>query len=152
MDVDVKILWLLFGVFCFAMEAMGLAGFGLFFAGLGAICLTLVMHFAGTPEQTEIIAQFAWFFAFTAIWTAILWQPIKQYRMRKRSTDFSNIVGDRATVVEGNLEKGKEGKVKWSGTLMLAELATDSEIETLEQGTTVIVKEVRGNVFVVDKL
>ena len=150
MELDVKILWLIFGVFCFAMEALGLAGFGLFFAGLGAISLTLVMHFGGMPEQTEIIAQFAWFFALTAVWTAILWQPIKQYRMRKRSTDFSNIVGDKAVVVEGALEKGKEGKVKWSGTIMLAEIDSASSAESFDEGASLVVKRVEGNRLFVD--
>lgn len=150
MVMDIAIYWLIFGAFCFALEAFGLTGFGLFFAGLGAISLAILMQL-GTPTNTEFVAQFAWFFGFTAVWTAVLWQPIKMLRMRKRSSDYSNMVGDRCTVVEMPLIANKEGRVKWSGTMMIAELITGSQTVEVAIGDAVVIKEVKGNKLFVDK-
>ena len=151
MTVDIAIYWLIFAAVCFGLEALGLSGIGFFFAGLGAVSLAVLMQ-TGTPEHTAIIAQFAWFFGFTALWAAIFWKPIKQYRMRKRQSDYSNIVGDRAIVVETPLTPKVEGKVKWSGAVMLAELVSDSEATEIAVDTAVVIKKVKGNKLFVDVL
>ena len=150
-EITTAIYWLMVGVLCFALEAIGLTGAGLFFAGLGALCLAVLVHL-GVVGDMSWVAQFAWFFGLTALWAAALWQPLKNYRMRNRKSDYSNIVGERGTVVEVPLVKGKDCKVKWSGTVMIAELDKDSSIDEIAIDETVIVKKVEGNRLVVDKL
>ena len=150
LPISTAIYWLAVGVFCFAMEAFGLTGAGLFFAGLGALCLSILVHL-GVVGEMSWTAQFAWFFGLTALWAALLWQPLKNYRIRKRKSDYSNTVGERGVVVEMPLVQGKDCKVKWSGAVMIAELHKDSSIDEIAIGETVTIKEIEGNRLVVDK-
>ena len=149
MVIDVAVYWLIFAVFCFAMEAFGITGVGLFFSGLGAISVGVLMQ-TGTPLETSYTAQFAWFFVFTVIWAIVLWKPIKHYRSRNKGAEYSNMVGDRATVYEAPLTKGKEGQAKWSGAVMIAELVSDSTVDEVAVDEAVIIKEVKGNKLFVD--
>lgn len=151
MHIDISIYWLIFGVVCFALEAFGITGVGLFFAGLGALSLAVLMQL-GTPEPAAFVAQFAWFFGFTAVWAALLWKPIKDYRMRRKASDYSNMVGDRGTVAGKPLVKGKEGKVKWSGTTMVAEICPECTVAEIAVGESVVIKDVKGNKLFVSAL
>lgn len=149
-EISAEVMWLVFGVFCFALEAFGLTGVGLFFAGLGGLGVAIMVKL-GLVGDTSWVAQFAWFFALTAAWAAALWRPIKEYRMRRRKSDYSNMVGERGTVVGAPLVKGRDGQVKWSGTMMVAELIADSTQAEIAVGEPVIIKEVKGNRLLVDK-
>ena len=148
-EISAEIIWVVFGVFCFALEAFGLTGVGLFFAGLGGLCIAIMVKI-GLVGATSWVAQFAWFFALTAAWAAILWKPIKKYRMRRKKSDYNNIVGERGVVVEAPLTKGKDGKVKWSGAVMIAEIASDSTAQQIGVDEAVIIKNIKGNRLFVD--
>lgn len=151
MAISIAIYWLVLSALCFALEVFGVVGVGFFFAGLGALSVAILMQ-TGTPAEAAFIAQFAWFFGFTMLWTAALWKPIKRYQSRKRPSDFSNMVGDRAIVVGAPLEKNKDGQVKWSGTLMVAELSQDSAAQSIGIDEAVVIKSVKGNRLFVDTI
>ena len=55
-------------------------------------------------------------------------------------------------MTDGPLIKGKDGSVKWSGTVMISEIAEGSTTEQIDEGETVIIKSVKGNRLFVDKL
>ena len=143
-------LWVAFGAAMLAIEAFGLPGIGFLFAGLGAITagILIEMGVMGTGNTT---GQFAWFFGSTVAWTALLWKPMQRFRTRKATAgDYNNMVGNTATVSGGPLEKGKAGKVHWSGTTMQAELADDTAQDGVPEGTDVVIREVKGTRLIVE--
>lgn len=143
-------LWLAAGALFLAAEAFGVPGVGFLFAGLGAIATGILidleaMGTGGTP------GQFAWFFATSVAWTALLWKPLKKFRAGggKDGGDYNNMVGGAATVTGGPLRKGKTGKVAWSGTTMQAELAADAAVDEMPEGGEAVIREVKGTKLIV---
>ncbi len=137
-------LWLIAGMVLLALEAFGIPGVGMVFAGLAAI-VTGTLVGAGLVEESDHLAQFSWWFAVTAISAILLWKPMKRWRMKPGEQEYSNMVGSTAVVFGGDLVKGKIGKAKWSGAIMQAELAANAGVETLKEGETAEVTGVEGN-------
>lgn len=147
--MTISIYWLIFGMVCLGLEAFGISGVGFLFAGLGAFLVGILIE-TGTVGIEAFAAQFAWFFGFSALTAALLWKPMKTWRITKKSPEYSNMIGERATVFEIPLLKGKEGKVMWSGAPMIAELMAGSSAESLAVGEMVIIKDIKGNKLFVD--
>ena len=53
--------WLGLGAFLFVFEELTMPGLGLFLAGIGALCTSLLVK-AGTIDEGALGAQVAWFF------------------------------------------------------------------------------------------
>jgi membrane protein implicated in regulation of membrane protease activity len=139
-----SIIWLVVGALCVALEAFGVSGVGLFFAGLAALCVAVIVE-SGVAAHGDFTAQLIWFFGLTVAWAALLWKPMKRFRLGSKDKPFSNIVGETAVVVGDGLRKGQEGQVQWSGTLMRAAIAADETAESFESGARVAIAEVEGN-------
>lgn len=141
--------WLIIGVVLFAMEAFGLPGIGLMFAGIGALA-------AGIGIQVGLIAADAYalqgvvFLLATAAVTVLLWKPIQKFRLQtKQKPLYDTLIGGTATVIGGPLIKGTEGQISWSGTIMKAELAETAPFAELPEGTRVTIVETRGSMAMV---
>ena len=143
-----SIFWLLAGAIMLALEAFGAPGIGLLFAGLAAIIVGVATH-NGIVGETAYIAQGALFFTFTAIFAALLWKKLKAWRLNPSSNEYQNMIGDSAVIALSGLQKGAVGQVRWSGTLMSAELDATESAHGLAEGTRVVITAVRGNVLVV---
>lgn len=145
-------LWLIAGALMIAFEAFAVPGIGFLFGGLGAI-VTAGAIMAGAVERDDLLLQFTWWFATTAIWAAVLWKPIKQLRVGGihggKDIEYKNIVGTTAVVSKEGLKKGRAGTALWSGTTMSARIAEDCPVEELEPKTEVEVIEVRGITLIV---
>lgn len=141
-----SVIWLIVGALLVALEVFAVPGIGFLFAGLAAVTTGIVIHLelAGT-----LIVQLGWFFGFTIAWAAALWKPMKKFRKSGKAHNYSNIVGDMATVINKPLKKGFEGEVKWSGSVMSAKLAVDSNLEEVAVGTQVKITDVSGNTLTV---
>ena len=144
---DITYLWLLAGVALVVSEALGASGLGLLFAGLGAI-ITGSAIYAGWIAQGDPVAQWVVFFAASAVCTALLWAPLKKMRQTKQG-GYSNIIGDTAYVGSSGLHGHKGGEVTWSGTIMKAQLAKGSGVESLDAGTPVTIVDVSGATLLV---
>lgn len=140
-------LWMAAGAVLMFLEVMVLPGIGLLFTGLAAICVGIVIQL-GMAASENVFVQAAWFFALTAAWAAILWKPMQRFRSGKTES-YSNMVGESAEVTGGGLHKGRKGKVKWSGTIMNAELAADAGEASLEDGATVEIVKMEGITLIV---
>ena len=116
-------IWLIAGALMIVLELALVPGIGLLFAGLGAISVGIGLT-AGWIETLS--AQFILFFICTALWTAILWKPLKSFIAGKDS-GFEDMVGSTAVVFGQSIVKGKMGKVKWSGTIMKCQLDHEAE-------------------------
>lgn len=148
MAFSVSALWLLAGAVMLALEAFGLPGIGFLFAGLGAILVGVAIE-AGMVGAASYIAQFAVFFAFTSIFAVLLWKKIKAWRMNPGAETYQNMVGDSAVIALSGLQKGARGQVRWSGTLMSAEIDDSETALGLPEGTVVRIVAVKGNVVYV---
>lgn len=138
--------WLLAGAAFIAIEAFGVSGIGFFFAGLGALTVGIVIRL-GIIDTGALLAQFAWFFALTAAWAALLWKPLRMFHTSRKGQlqPYNNMVGDTAKVGAGGLRKGHEGSAHWSGTIMRAEIAPEEMADFLSEGTPALIVRVEGN-------
>ncbi len=138
-------LWLVVGMLFLAVEAFGLPGIGMLFAGLGALVTGIVIAM-GLAGAENIPAQFAWFFGATTISGILLWKPMKRFRMtRPGAKEYSNIVGQKAVIGKGGLKRGHPGNVIWSGASMVGEIAVGCAADELPEGETVTVTAIEGS-------
>jgi membrane protein implicated in regulation of membrane protease activity len=139
--------WLTAGALIIAFEAFTAPGLGLFLGGLGALCTALLIR-GGVVDQTAIPAQFAWCFGLTVGWAALLWKPLRKFRMHRKSRSGemknNNLIGETALVAKGGLKPGRLGQVTWSGTVWNAELES-SHARELAEGEKVRIQAVSGN-------
>ncbi len=151
-------IWLLAGAALIILEVITAPGLGIFLAGLGAMSTALVIN-AGIVAEESVVAQFAWAFAFTVIWIAILWKPLKNFRAAGRnklspddSKEHSDMVGTTAIVSKNGLARGMQGQVVWSGTLMSAVLAEQSGVDSVPEGAQVKIVSVSGTTLTVQPI
>ncbi len=141
--------WLIAGGLLIALEAFGIPGIGFLFAGLAAIVVGILVQY-GALAETDMILQLGVFGGLTGLLAALLWKRLKQWRVNPNATEqFSNIVGDIATVGKGGLQAGKVGQVSWSGTTMMALIDSKHEDGQIEEGTMVEITSVKGNHLIV---
>lgn len=141
-----SILWLLAGAAFLAIEAFGAPGIGFLFAGLGAILTGLLVEL-GLLGSADYVAQFAAFFINSALLAYLLWSRVKHFRAAPgKPEEYQNIIGDDAVTVTA-LAPGQKGEVRWSGTLMQAELEKSAEM--VAEGVPVIITAVHGNILTV---
>ncbi len=146
MEQNIMVMWLVGGVILFLAE-MGMPGIGLLFAGCGALTVGMLLNFSFISVDDTLMQAFV-FVSSTAVWTILLWNPIQKLKLGKNKTPYHNIIGETAIVGEKGLHKIHGGEVLWSGANMKAKLV-DSDIEHLEPGKQVIVKEITGNTLIV---
>lgn len=141
-------MWLLAGVILMLLEAFGLPGTGLLFAGLGAVSSGGSIYL-GLVANDAHTTQFVVFFVATALWTALLWKPLMKARLTKHTGGYSNIIGDTAYVGSNGITKHAGGEVTWSGTIMKAQLAKHAPVDKVEAGSQVTIVEVTGATLIV---
>ena len=140
MEFDAATIWFLAGGALIAIEVFLVSGIGIFFAGLGAITVGLILLFK--PDYSTV-AQFTWFFASTALWAAVLWKPFKSFYSAP-DHGHNDMIGRNVTVGPEGLTKEKKGSVKWSGTMMNARLSDSATIENAEAGAELVILSVSG--------
>lgn len=141
LDMNVTYIWLAVGVLFLLFEALGANGIGFFFAGLGALTVGTLVNLDFMAADDLVLQSIA-FFTATFAWTAILWLPLKRHR--KKSSSYSNIVGEIAYVGSAGLTRQHVGEVTWSGTIMKAKLADNAGVDALEAGTEVVITSISG--------
>jgi len=145
---QIALIWLLTGALCFALEAMAVPGIGFLFAGFAAISVGGLINFDFLDPYSPL-PQFAFFFVLIFVWAAVLWAPLASYKRRNKSDEYINVIGDAVVVKSRILEKGKAGKVFWSGTIMKARLDEKDVQKVVKKDDEVYVKEIKSNMFIV---
>lgn len=116
-------IWFIVGVLLIILEIVLFSGIGFLFAGLGAISVGAGLIAGWVDSWSD---QFIIFFLATGFWTVILWKPLKKF-IEKKESGFDDMVGSTAVVFGQSIEKGKMGKVKWSGTIMKCQFDPGAE-------------------------
>lgn len=141
----ISVYWLLAGAVLLALEAFGIPGIGFLFAGIAAILVGGLVEL-GLIDPLATVTQFGVFGLATVLFAILLWNKMKNWRMNPSAPHYHNMVGTEAVVTQ-ELINDATGEVRWSGALMRARLADKSGSITV--GTTVIVREVDGNILLV---
>ncbi|NBX04105.1 MAG: hypothetical protein EBR02_08650 [Alphaproteobacteria bacterium] len=141
MAENITYIWLAVGVLFLLLEALGANGIGFFFAGLGALTVGTLINLGHVAPDAYVLQSIV-FFATTALWTAVLWAPLKNHR--KKSSNYNNIIGDTAYVGSGGISKKEGGEVTWSGTIMKSKLAEHAGVDALAAGTEVTITAISG--------
>ncbi len=145
-EINPSSVWLIAGALLIIFEIALFPGIGFLFAGLGALSVGAGL-IAGWIDSLS--AQFILFFLATAFWAAILWKPLKKFIEGKES-GFEDMVGNTAVVFGQSIEKGKMGKVKWSGTIMKCQLDPGAEgLEMIDPETEVIITGVSKGILII---
>ncbi len=141
--------WLAAGALIIAFEAFTSPGLGLFLGGIGALCTALLIK-GGVVGEASTGAQFAWCFGITVAWSALLWKPLKKFRMQRKvrgqDVKTNNLIGETAIVGKGGLRQGDVGQVIWSGTVMNAELES-AHAQDVPEGAKVHIHAISGNIL-----
>lgn len=141
--ISITYLWLGAGVLLLLIEAIGLPGTGLMFAGLGALTTGSLLY-ASLLTEDQLLWQWTLFFIASALWAAILWKPLQQLRVGKKGRKgFSNMIGDTAYVGSNGVTRSS-GEVTWSGTIMNARLCESASVDRLDAGSSVTIVAVTG--------
>lgn len=140
--------WLLAGVTLLVLEAVGLPGVGLLFAGLGALTVGGLIDI-GVVDAGQGLTQALAFLLATSAWTAMLWRPMRRFYSNQNKTGYNNMVGETAYAGNGGLSKGAVGEATWSGTIMRATLAADAGVDSVESGAPLVIVEVKGATLIV---
>jgi hypothetical protein len=142
--------WLILGFCLVLMEIFAvMPGIGLLFAGLGALCTALLLY--NIPDYAISLAgQMVWFLAFGAFWAAVLWKPMKKWRLPSGSSQtYNDMIGQEVAITGSDLTKERMGQVLWSGTVMNARLAPEDMQDALPVGSLAIIAIVEGNTLIV---
>lgn len=149
--LSVSLLWLAVGALFVALEAFGISGIGFLFAGLAALVTGTVIE-AGWVGEAEYLAQFAWFFGFTVLWGIVLWKPLRAFQKGRKNGGYSNMIGDTVIVGDAGVQKSEPGNVRWSGTIMQAQLAPDCAAGALTVGSKARIVDVKGATLIIEPL
>lgn len=142
-------LWMIAGAVLIVIETTMMPGIGFLFAGLGAITTGALM-LAGMAQADT--GQWTWFFASTALWTVVLWVPLRNFYNRS-SSGYEDMHGQVVRTLEGGIKKGEITKVKYSGSFMNARLTDDSPTDFIPAGKELeIIKVEKGILIVRPKL
>lgn len=147
---SVEFYWLIAGIALFALEIKSGGVLIVFmFLSLGAFT-TLIAIISGLVQTDDYLTQTITFIISSGLYTALLWKKLRKTATEVTEEEYNSMAGRTAVVIDADLEKGKTGKVKWSGTFMKAKIDRDSAVEKIAIGTEVSIKEVKGNTIIVD--
>jgi membrane protein implicated in regulation of membrane protease activity len=147
--MEVSYYWFILCIVLLAFEVIGANGIGLFFGGIAACIVGLLVETKVVQAESYIAQWSIWFFI-TGLIAIILYKPIQKWRTNPNATEqFNNMIGTTAKVATGGLMLGKPGKVHWSGTMMNAAIIEGNAKEAYLEGDIVEIVDVRGNQLLV---
>lgn len=144
--MTMALVWLIAAGVFLALEAFGLSGVGLLFLGLGALIAGIAIEYGGVGADAYVL-QSAIFLVSSSVFAALLWKKLKNWRMKPEISEYSNMIGDSATVSGAGLKRGVRGQVQWSGTTMQAEIDRSETVPEFGAGVVVKIVQVKGNVL-----
>ena len=122
--------------------------FGFIFITFGALIITLLLG-VDIISNSDLLSQLLIIMLFAVIGFCFFYRSFK----KSKTMNINNFKEDMlASVIDEDLKRGIEGKIKWSGTICNAIMDSKSNYDVIEIGSIVIIKEFKGNIAIVDKL
>ncbi len=137
--------WFFLGLLLVIIEAC--AGFTVILFILGIACISVGIFLQYAPDLI-FLNQIVAMSGFVFIWAAILYPFLKKIRNRNKER-YVNIIGQNAQVINAPLTNNSIGSIKWSGTIVRAQLFK-GEVE-IPVGDVVTIHEVKENIFIVKR-
>lgn len=122
--------------------------FGFIFITFGALIITLLLG-VDIISNSDLLSQLLIIMLFAVIGFCFFYRSFK----KSKTMNINNFKEDMlASVIDEDLKRGIEGKIKWSGTICNAIMDSKSNYDVIEIGSIVIIKEFKGNIAIVDKV
>ena len=122
--------------------------FGFIFITFGALIITLLLG-VDIISNSDLLSQLLIIMLFAVIGFCFFYRSFK----KSKTMNINNFKEDMlASVIDEDLKRGIEGKIKWSGTICNAIIDSKSNYDVIEIGSIVIIKEFKGNIAIVDKV
>ncbi len=141
------VIWVVIAVALIIVEVTA-PGIGGLFSAVAALSVGALMILE-IIDPDSFVEELVYFFGLTIFWAVILWKPLKKM-MQSPDGEFSDIIGTRAKVVEGDLHKDSVGKVKWSGVNMHAQVHECCDKKTIKDGEQVWIVDKDGMTLLID--
>ncbi|MDD2840170.1 MAG: NfeD family protein [Rickettsiales bacterium] len=119
--------------------------FGFIFITVGAVVITLLLGI-DIISSTDFIYQVLIMLFFCVLSFLFFYRSFKKSKEDKISNFKEDMM---AIVVEDSLIAGKEGKIKWSGTICNAMIDEESGLDKIEVGSSVVIEKFLGNIAIV---
>ena len=137
-------LWLtILGVTSIILEMGFISGIGFLFIGLGALSVAGLIEFNLIKEDNLLNILLA-LISLSSLYFLIFWKFFKNAQMQD-TKNYGEIIGKEAIVIYSNIKGHTIGKVKWSGTIMNAQLIDTNDY--IKEGETVKIVKVKGNIL-----
>lgn len=142
--MTILLFWIAVAILFFVVEIFTLT-FGFIFITLGALLIIFLLSM-GMLADADIMQQMLIMLVFAVVSFLFFYRSFKKSK-ENTATGFHEDM--TATVVDGDLEKGVEGRVKWSGTIFNAVIADDANIDAASVGSKVVIRNFKGNVAII---
>ena len=137
-------LWLtILGVTSIILEMGFISGIGFLFIGLGALSVAGLIEFNLIKENNLLNILLA-LISLSSLYFLIFWKFFKNAQMQD-TKNYGEIIGKEAIVIYSDIKGHTIGKVKWSGTIMNAQLIDTNDY--IKEGETVKIVKVKGNIL-----
>ena len=139
--------WFALAVIFLIVELMTFT-FGFIFITIGAVIISLLLTL-DMIAASDFLYQFVIMLFFCVLSFLFFYRSFKKSK-ENNGSGFREDMG--AVVVESDLIAGKEGKVRWSGTICNAMIDEKAKTERIPVGSNVIIEEFRGNIAIVNEI
>lgn len=143
--MTILLFWIAVAILFFVVEIFTLT-FGFIFITLGALLIIFLLSM-GMLADADIMQQMLIMLVFAVVSFLFFYRSFKKSK-ENTATGFHEDM--TATVVENDLEKGIEGRVKWSGTIFNATIDENANIDMAPIGSKVMIKAFKGNVAIIN--
>ena len=137
-------LWLtILGVTSIILEMGFISGIGFLFIGLGALSVAGLIEF-NLIKEYNLLNILLSLISLSSLYFLIFWKFFKNAQMQD-TKNYGEIIGKEAIVIYSDIKGHTIGKVKWSGTIMNAQLIDTNYY--IKEGETVKIVKVKGNIL-----
>jgi membrane protein implicated in regulation of membrane protease activity len=142
-------LWLtILGVVSIILEMGFISGIGFLFIGIGALSVAGLIEF-NIIKGDSLLSILLSLVILSSLYFLIFWKFFKKAHTQTLK-NYNDIVGKEAVVIYSDIKSHIIGNVKWSGTIMNAQLADTNDYA--KEGETVKIIKVKGNILFIKSI
>jgi membrane protein implicated in regulation of membrane protease activity len=137
-------LWLtILGVVSIILEMGFISGIGFLFIGIGALSVAGLIEF-NIINKDNLLSILLALVSLSSLYFLIFWKFFKKAHMQTLK-NYNDIIDKEAVVIYSDIKGHTIGNVKWSGTIMNAQLVDTNDY--VKEGETVKIIKIKGNIL-----